>query len=646
MDVEPDSSRTAAAGAGPSAGEAGADAPLPLGLLLAAVAIAPAATIAVDPATDGIEAANPAADAFLKAQALAGTRLTQWLNGEPGEFIVFVDALHHYGEGWTRSVPFRDADGAPADCELRGRHVRTCRGPRLVLTMIDLEEIERRDAQHDESRLHRAGLFEWRRAQAFFAELERENRLILDAAGEGIYGVNTEGKATFVNRAAQEMLGWTTEDLLGRNIHAVIHHHHANGDPYPARECPIYRSFRSERTNRIENEVFWRKDGRPIQVEYVSTPIYDQKVLAGAVVIFRDITQRKESERHLHEAIEEIGVLRDRLEQENAYLQEEISSERAHHEIVGRSPAIRNLRTQIDLVARTDANVLVSGESGTGKALVAAAIHKAGARRRRPLIRLDCAAIGASGFDAELFGPTPGENRDGRTEKPGKLALAHGGTLLLDEVSEVPLECQGRLLAALRDRTDARLDGTRPGTVDTRIVATTTRDLRREVERGRFREDLYFFLEVVPIACAPLRARKEDVPLLATHFLKLACRRLYQNEPVLTKGTVEQMQAYRWPGNVRELENVVERGVILARGGKLTVDLGATAERASGKGAGILTEHELQRLEADNLMACLREANGKVSGSDGAAALLGVKPTTFRSRLKARGISYAELARD
>ena len=612
--------------------------------VLAAVTLSPGPVLAIDPATDRIEAANAAAAAFLKTSSLVDSPLTDWLEPPLGEFVVFVEALHHYGEGWTRSVPLRDAAGARTECELRGRYILTQDGPRILLALIDLAEIEHRAAKQDENRMHRAGLLEWRRAQAFFAELERENRLILDAAGEGIYGVNTEGKTTFVNRAAQEMLGWTTEDLLGRNIHATIHHHHANGDPYPARDCPIYLSFRSERTNRIENEVFWRKDGRPIQVEYVSTPIYDQKVLAGAVVIFRDITERKEGERRLREAMAEVGVLRDRLERENAYLQEEISSERAHHEIVGRSPAIQNLRTQIDLVARTDANVLVSGEAGTGKALVASAIHKASARRRRPLIRLNCAAIGPDAFDAEIFGVGSGARADGATIRAGKLELAHGGTLLLDEVSEVPLECQSRLLEALRDRAITRVGGARSRAADMRIVATTTRDLKREVERGRFREDLYFFLEVVPIACAPLRSRKEDVPLLASHFLKLACRRLYQNEPVLTKGTVEQMQAYRWPGNVRELENVVERGVILARGGKLSVDLGTDEARRAARSTGILTERELKRLEADNLVACLREARGKISGPNGAAALLGVKPTTFRSRLEAHRISREALS--
>ncbi len=232
-------------------------------------------------------------------------------------------------------------------------------------------------------RLHRGGLIEWKRAHQFFSELEHQNQLILNAAGEGIYGVNAEGKTTFLNRAAQEMLGWTAEDLLGKPIHDIIHHHHLNGDLYHSHDCPIYRSFRFEQVNRIEDEVFWRKDGRPIRVEYVSTPIYDQQVLAGAVVIFRDITERKENEKKLRDALDEIANLRDRLEQENAYLQEAITTERAHHEIIGTSPAVRQLLTRIELVAGTDATVLISGEAGTGKALVANAIHEASPRRRR-----------------------------------------------------------------------------------------------------------------------------------------------------------------------------------------------------------------------------------------------------------------------
>jgi len=245
----------------------------------------------------------PAQDG-LAFSPLVGTTLPQ--------FIVLVDEIAHRGEAWSRDIILSTVHATPLRCEIRGRLIED--NPSfLLLTILDLEEMERHDRIAEAAELHRSGLLEWRRAQGFFSELERQNQLILNAAGEGIYGVNADGKTTFLNRAAQEMLGWTAEDLLGHDIHSVIHHHHLNGEVYPSHDCPIYQSFRFEQVARIEDEVFWRKDGKPIRVEYVSTPIYDQKVLAGAVVIFRDITERKENERKLREAMEEVAALRDRL---------------------------------------------------------------------------------------------------------------------------------------------------------------------------------------------------------------------------------------------------------------------------------------------------------------------------------------------
>ncbi|CAN0602153.1 unnamed protein product, partial [Ectocarpus sp. 12 AP-2014] len=229
------------------------------------------------------------------------------------------------------------AQGEALQSEITGRAITHNNQEMLLLHVLDLASLEQRTAEVAAVDLYSGGLIEWQRAQSFFSDLERENQLILNAAGEGIYGVNADGKTTFVNRAAQEMLGWTTDDLLGRDIHTMIHHHHLNGEHYPSHECPIYQSFRHEQVNRVENEVFWRKDHKPIRVEYVSTPIYDGKQLVGAVVIFRDITERWESEQKLREAMDQVAALRDQLEEENAYLQEAISIERAHHDIIGRS---------------------------------------------------------------------------------------------------------------------------------------------------------------------------------------------------------------------------------------------------------------------------------------------------------------------
>ncbi len=594
--------------------------------------------VSVDPATDRICAANPDAERLL-GRPLAGERFLDCLDGDAGHLVVFADGVQHYGRHWTREFRLLLPSGEPRPCELNGTYLRTADGHRLLIALVPLDDLQARQDITEAGTLHRSGLMEWKRTQTFFSELERQNQLILDAAGEGIYGINADGQTTFVNRAAQEMLGWSAEDLLGRDTHAIIHHRHLDGTPYDHRDCPIYHSFRNERVSRVENEVFWRKDGRPIQVEYVSTPIYDGQVLAGAVVIFRDITDRKESERRLRDAMAEVDALRDRLEQENAYLQEEISSARAHYDVVGEAPAIQRTLKQVELVAPTDANVLITGESGTGKSLVAAAVHKASDRRRRSMIRLNCAAL-PDNIDSELFGQV---RRDGRgIDKAGRLELAHGGTLFLEEVADLPLEFQGRLLDALRDQTITRVGEDRQRRVNVRIIACTSRDLSREVMAGRFREDLYFFLNVFPIALTPLRERTEDIPLLAAHFLRLACRRTKRAEPTITTGAIRKLVAYHWPGNVRELENVMERALIVSEGDKLRIEGLDASLPASGRPAGkILTEQEFRAAEIENLVACLRETGGRVAGPGGAADILGVRQTTLYSRIRKFGITQA-----
>ncbi len=556
------------------------------------------------------------------------------------QFIVFMEEVDHRTEGWTRDVPLTTAFKELLRCELRARMMPGKPGW-VMMTISNLDMLDRRAEQAATAETFRGGLVEWQRTQGFFAELERQNQLILNAAGEGIYGVNAEGKTTFVNRAAQEMLGWTTEDLLGKDIHSMIHHHHLNGEIYPSQQCPIYRSFRFEQVHRIEDEVFWRKDGKPIRVEYVSTPIYDQQVLAGAVVIFRDITERKENERKLREALDEVAALRDRLEQENAYLQEAITSERAHHDIIGISSAIRQIVTRIDLVAGTDATVLISGETGTGKSLVATEIHKASARARRPLIHFKCSSVAPEQVEAELFGQVRGAPNGATRDKPGKLELAHGGTLFLDDVEELPLEIQGKFLAALQNGKVQRLGDTREKPIDIRVIAATALTEAQARRADRIREDLFLFLSVFPITCPPLRDRPEDIAPLSLHLLKIACRRLNRPVPKLTEHGVQKLLGYNWPGNVRELHNVMERAAIVSQDAKMVIELaGQTFETASNPT--VRTEAQMQDLIRENLVSALRETRGQVSGANGAAALLGMKPTTLTSRLKTMSITDNE----
>ena len=595
-----------------------------------ALALLPEAAIVIETATDRIVQSNLKARRMLAGETANGHRFSDHVEADLADFIVFLDEVAYRGEAWTRKVSLKRGNGETLAVEIRGR--RLAAGTSLVLLMfLDLEELRRHERATETEQLQREGLMGWRRAQEFFSELEFQNQLILNAAGEGIYGVNTKGQATFFNRAAQEMLGWEPDEPLGKPIHDVIHHHHPDGSAYHAHDCPIYRSFRFEHVARVEDELFWRKDGKPIQVEYVSTPIYNQKILAGAVVIFRDVTERKQSERKLHEALSEVAELRDRLEQENAYLQEAITNERAHHDVIGHSPAIRQMLARIELVAPTDAPVFITGETGAGKAIVASAIHKDSGRKRRPLIQFRCGSISRRSIEAELFGQFGGA--DGTAgDNSGALELAHGGTLFLEDVCELPFDLQGDLLRALQDRKFKRIGDTHSRNLNVRVIASSAKDVEQEVAVGRFREDLLLFLSVFPIHCSPLRERPEDIPELADHILGIACERMNRRKPIVTERTMNALMSYHWPGNVRELRNVIERAAIVSTGSKLIVEIGGEPTTRD-TGRTVRTEREMQQEIRANLVAALRETNGKVAGKEGAAALLGMKPTTVYSRM-------------
>jgi DNA-binding NtrC family response regulator len=332
------------------------------------------------------------------------------------------------------------------------------------------------------------------------------------------------------------------------------------------------------------------------------------------------------------------------LEQENAYLQEAITSERAHHDIIGTSLAIQQIVARIDLVAQTTATVLITGETGTGKSLIATEIHKTSPRAKRPLIHFKCSSVAPEEVEAELFGQMRGAPNGATRDKPGKLELAHGGTLFVDDVEELPLEIQGKLLHALQKGAVTRLGDTREKPLDIRVIAATSLSEDAVRRTGRIREDLHLFLNVFPITCPALRERPEDVPLLASHLLKIACRRLNRQVPVITERAVRQMQAYDWPGNVRELRNVMERAAIVSRDGKLVLELSAGAPEAPQGRGSFVTEAQMQEMVRNNIIAALRETEGRVSGDNGAAALLQIKPTTLYSRIKSFGIQQMDWA--
>ncbi len=358
-------------------------------------------------------------------------------------------------------------------------------------------------------------------------------------------------------------------------------------------------------------------------------------------------------------AFEEVARLRQQLELERDHLREEVREALAFGEIIGHSPALQTVLQQVELVAPTDAAVLVQGESGTGKELVASAIHERSPRRHRALVRVNCASVPADLFESEFFGHIKGAFTGAVRDRIGRFQLADGGTLFLDEVGEIPLTLQGKLLRVLQEGQFERVGEDRARRVDVRIIAATNRDLEGEVEAGRFRRDLYYRLSVFPIETPPLRERKADIPALATHFLKGARARLSRPGVKLTGQDLQRLEAYEWPGNVRELRHVIERAVILAQGDRLRLDLAlprADAEPRSarakptpaerpGTGA-VVSETELKRAARHNILLALEQAHGRVYGPGGAAELLGIKPTTLTSRMKSLGIRARRSSND
>ena len=299
------------------------------------------------------------------------------------------------------------------------------------------------------------------------------------------------------------------------------------------------------------------------------------------------------------------------------------------------------------MVAASNATVLILGETGTGKELIARAIHQHSLRRDKPLVRVNCSSIPKELFESEFFGHVKGAFTSAVRDRIGRFEAACGGTLFLDEVGEIPLELQSKLLRVLQEKSYERVGDTRSRTADVRIVAATNRDLKKEVAAGRFREDLYYRLNVFPIRVVPLRDRKEDIPPIASHFIETVVKELRCPRPRLTRAGIETLLNYNWPGNIRELCNVIQRAAIFAQGGALQFDLSTgnpPAELTSQKpaigddsNAGYLTEAEMRRRERENLSMVLQKAAWKIKGAAGAAELLGVRPTTLASRIEKLG---------
>ena len=455
-------------------------------------------------------------------------------------------------------------------------------------------------------------------------------KLLLNAVGEGIYGFDLSGNAVFINPAAERMTGWKSAELLGKKIHQYHHHSHADGSAYPADECNIYKTMFDGKTRQVKNEVFWRKDCSSFPVEYTSTPIYNDGQIIGAVAIFRDVSQQHKVESELKSALNKVHELSEQLKDENAYLLETLNEDWQEAGLVGHSAIFQTMLAQLELVSQTDSTVLILGENGTGKELVARNLHRLSTRAEQPFVKVNCAAFSPTLIESELFGHEKGAFTGANERRKGRFELAHGGTLFLDEIGELPLEAQSKLLRVLQEREFERVGGSQTIAVDIRVVAATNRDLWQMVEQGKFRMDLYYRLNVFPIHVPALRERIEDIPQLANNLIVQLNKKLGKQLRGISKSAINALQAYNWPGNIRELQNVLEREAILAKGRliKLTQSLGTEIPQQ------IADDLTLEQAQAEHILKVVELCNGKIAGANGAAQKLGLPESTLRSKMK------------
>ena len=461
------------------------------------------------------------------------------------------------------------------------------------------------------------------RVERRLVESERRYRELYEEAPNAYVSVGADGRFLSVNGRATRLLGYPAEDLVGSSVFRHL------ADSPPARERAeqaLRRGLAGEEVSGLELEL-QRRDGSPVWVSVWMRPMPgpDGRTRA-AHSTWVDVTDRVRAEAE-----------RARLSEHNLYLRQEISSAYHFEEVVGPSAAMAAVLEKVRRVAPTDASVLIDGETGTGKELIARAVHSASRRRDRPLIKVNCAALPAGLVESELFGHEKGAFTGAIARHTGRFELADGGTIFLDEVGELPAETQAKLLRVLQEHEFDRVGGTSPRRVDVRVIAATNRDLLASVRARAFREDLYYRLSVFPIRLPPLRERPEDVPPLAAYFLDRLATRSARRFDGITPATLRRLVAYPWPGNVRELQNVLERAVILATGPTLEVDPETLAPGGSAPAAA--GSAPLRDVERDHVLAILRRTRWVIEGPRGAAAVLGLHPNTLRSRLKKLGLA-------
>jgi formate hydrogenlyase transcriptional activator len=454
-------------------------------------------------------------------------------------------------------------------------------------------------------------------------ESEERYRDLFDEAPIGYVQEDLDSRFINANRAAMRILGLEPDEVAGTVGMSLV-------ADTPANNERIREAFASaghgRSTGDLVIELRRKNDGRPIWVQWYSRPEPTGKYTRTVLV---DITDRVLAEQE-----------KARLQEQNLYLQEEIKGIHNFDEIIGQSPALLAVLDLVRRVAVTDSTVLITGETGTGKELIARAIHSRSRRREKPLIKINCAALPAGLVESELFGHVKGAFTGAIARRVGRFELADGGTLFLDEIGDLPLETQAKLLRVLQEREIERLGSSASIQVDVRIIAATNRDLNKAVAERNFREDLYYRLSVFPIALPPLRDRTQDIPLLARFLIDKFATRTGSRVSGMSEETMRRLVAYRWPGNIRELENVLERAIILANSPTLDFEVGSeiSARPDTFEDTPVCS---LEAIERRHINAVLDQTNWVIDGPRGAAKILELHPNTLRSRLKKLGLKRA-----
>ena len=440
---------------------------------------------------------------------------------------------------------------------------------------------------------------------------------LFEFSPDAILVIDRAGKISQVNAQVEKFFGYDRAELLGQSVELLIPErfrltHPTHRENYAAQ--PHVRAMGAGL------ELYGRrKDGSEFPVDIMLGPVEGEE-RAVVLAVIRDLSQKKRDEEALR-----------RSELERHYLEEELSTAHLFEEIIGESRPLKRVLKQVETVAREEATVLILGETGTGKELIARAIHNLSPRSKRTFVRLNCSAIPAGLLESELFGHERGAFTGAISQKIGRLELAHEGTLFLDEIGDLPLDLQPKILRALQEREFERLGSTRTVPVNIRLIAATNRDLAKMVAAREFRSDLYYRLRVFPVEMPPLRERREDIPLLVNYFVHKHSRRMSRQIAIIPPHTMEVLRNWRWPGNVRELENFIERAVILTQGPVLRAPL---SELEIAEEPACDLDPTLENAEREHILRVLRETKGMIGGPHGAALRLGLKRTTLNSKLK------------